>query len=395
MAHLLARAADGFLLMAINWTIYAITRSPLVLAAVVTAQTLPFLVLTLPAGFVTDRFPRAKIAVLAMAGRTAAAGLLVPAATAHEPAVPLLMLVALLSTIARVFFEPARQALLPALFSRQEMLVANSWINGVGQGVWLLATLPGGWVLAAYGLLTSAVIIGVLLGLALLLLFPVVHRPDHSSARARTFSPVHHLFQLGQSLRGKPLVRLSLKLFAVQHLLGRGMLHIGLPILAGWLGAGAAAVGLLYAASGLGMAVGSVVFSRVKPDLDEYSHGLTMMVGWFINGLGLIWVGASPSLLFAALGMMVIGIGWALIDAPMASLLQRTLPRRMLGAAFATLILAIWLGETFAGPVFGVAFQIIDTPAVFVVSGLTLTALTGFGLVRLLGLRRLSLAGPP
>jgi hypothetical protein len=63
------------------------------------------------------------------------------------------------------------------------------------------------------------------------------------------------------------------------------MLHIGLPILAGWLSGGASALGLLYAASGLGMDAGSLILSRIKVDLREDSYGSMTMWGWLVNGL--------------------------------------------------------------------------------------------------------------
>ena len=51
----ISNIGDGMAMIAYPWLATAITRNPLLVAAVAAAQRLPWLVFTLPAGVITDR----------------------------------------------------------------------------------------------------------------------------------------------------------------------------------------------------------------------------------------------------------------------------------------------------------------------------------------------------
>jgi MFS family permease len=62
-AHAISNVGDGVSAIAYPWLASAVTRSPLLIALVAVASRLPWLVFTLPAGVITDRFDRRKIIV--------------------------------------------------------------------------------------------------------------------------------------------------------------------------------------------------------------------------------------------------------------------------------------------------------------------------------------------
>jgi len=62
-AHATANLGDGVATIAYPWLASAVTRSPLLIALVAVAARLPWLVFTLPAGVITDRFDKRKIIV--------------------------------------------------------------------------------------------------------------------------------------------------------------------------------------------------------------------------------------------------------------------------------------------------------------------------------------------
>ena len=62
-AHATSNLGDGISGIAYPWLASAVTRSPLLIAAVAVASRLPWLFFTLPAGVITDRFDRRKIIV--------------------------------------------------------------------------------------------------------------------------------------------------------------------------------------------------------------------------------------------------------------------------------------------------------------------------------------------
>ena len=63
-ASLISNLGDGVAQIGYPWLASAVTRNPLLIAAVGVAQRLPWLVFTLPAGVITDRVDRRKVIVL-------------------------------------------------------------------------------------------------------------------------------------------------------------------------------------------------------------------------------------------------------------------------------------------------------------------------------------------
>jgi len=64
VASVISNLGDGVALIGYPWLASAVTRNPLLIAAVAVAQRLPWLVFSLPAGVITDRVDRRKVMVL-------------------------------------------------------------------------------------------------------------------------------------------------------------------------------------------------------------------------------------------------------------------------------------------------------------------------------------------
>ena len=62
-AHAISNLGDGVTAIAYPWLASAVTRSPFLIALIAVASRLPWLIFTLPAGVITDRFDRKKIIV--------------------------------------------------------------------------------------------------------------------------------------------------------------------------------------------------------------------------------------------------------------------------------------------------------------------------------------------
>ena len=62
-AHAISNLGDGVTAIAYPWLASAVTRSPFLIALIAVASRLPWLIFTLPAGVITDRYDRKKIIV--------------------------------------------------------------------------------------------------------------------------------------------------------------------------------------------------------------------------------------------------------------------------------------------------------------------------------------------
>ena len=144
IAHAVSNLGDGISQVAYPWLASAVTRSPLLIAAVAVASRLPWLVFTLPAGVITDRFDRRKI-IIAMDITRAALALLVAVAVTFEvdnlPALDtvgsgidlatnwflytVLIVTALLFGCAEVLRDNSAQTFLPEVVEAEQLESAN------------------------------------------------------------------------------------------------------------------------------------------------------------------------------------------------------------------------------------------------------------------------------
>jgi MFS family permease len=165
----ISNLGDGIGLVAYPWLASAATRNPLLISLVVVAQRLPWLLFTLPAGVVADRYDRGRIMVLANLARAVLTGVIAMAVMIRQDSLPspdelesaqalaqgtdvplyvaLLIAIALIG-IGEVLFDNANQTYLPHLVHESQLekangrlwsveMIANS-IVGPPLGAWLL-----------------------------------------------------------------------------------------------------------------------------------------------------------------------------------------------------------------------------------------------------------------
>lgn len=142
-AYWLSRVFGTFavqiLAVAVGWTIYDITRDPLALGYVGLIQFLPSLVLVLFTGALADRYSRRKIMALCLAAEGLCGVLLLALALTGGLSVTPIYATVLVLGIARAFFAPALQALVPNLVPPQALASAISW----NTSSWQLASIVG------------------------------------------------------------------------------------------------------------------------------------------------------------------------------------------------------------------------------------------------------------
>ncbi|WP_166352349.1 MFS transporter [Phytoactinopolyspora limicola] len=150
-ATTVSNLGDGLMVVAIPWLASALTRDPIQIALVTLATRLPWLLFSLPAGVITDRFDRRRlvavmdvarcIAIMSLACVIAAqhGNLTSPDAIADGSADPpgnallllgLLYLTALLVGFAEVLRDNSAQTLLPSIVSKDRLEKANGRMWG-------------------------------------------------------------------------------------------------------------------------------------------------------------------------------------------------------------------------------------------------------------------------
>lgn len=143
-AHATSNLGDGVSSIAYPWLASAVTRSPLLVALIAVASRIPWLVFTLPAGVITDRFDRRKIIIAMDVIRGILAILVAVAVTASADSLPelnelakmedlktnwflysVLVITALLFGCAEVLRDNSAQTLLPSVVEEKQLESAN------------------------------------------------------------------------------------------------------------------------------------------------------------------------------------------------------------------------------------------------------------------------------
>lgn len=280
---------DGMFLVALTWQVYALSNAPAALATVGIAMTVPTIGCLLLGGAVSDRFDRRFVMLSADAVRaTAVGGLAVLAATGSLRLWHLWALAAIYGA-GTAFFDPCFDAIVPEVLPEDVLSQANSLdqlvrplalrLAGPALGGLLVDTLgtSGAFTLDVASFILSA---------AALRAMSRSRRPksSHSGSVAR------EIVVGMQYVRGHAWLWATFASAAIAYLLFMGPTEVLLPfIVKNQLHAGAGALGLVFAAGGLGsLLCAFVIGQRGLPRRDMTFMYLTWTVATFaVAGYGL------------------------------------------------------------------------------------------------------------
>ena len=142
-SQLLSLTGSQMQVVAINWHVYLLTKSPLALGFVGLTRVVPIVVFSLWGGVVADRHDRRRVMVMTQVGMTLVALGLAAFTFAGRETLWLLYLLNALGASAVAFDGPSRQALIPRLVPAEDLPGALSLNLSVFQ-----ASLIGGPALA-------------------------------------------------------------------------------------------------------------------------------------------------------------------------------------------------------------------------------------------------------
>ena len=122
-----ANLADGVLIAAAPLLAATLTRDPLLVAALIIAQRLPWLLFTLPSGVIVDRLDRRHVMIAANGLRGIAVALLAVYVAVGSGGLLVLYAVAFLVGIAETLADNAAIAILPPLVDDTDLRCARNW----------------------------------------------------------------------------------------------------------------------------------------------------------------------------------------------------------------------------------------------------------------------------
>jgi MFS family permease len=241
--------------------VLALTGSPAQAGLVGFAQTLPFLLLFLPAGALADRWDRKRVMLVADAGRAVALASVALALATGRLTMPHLIAVAFIDGSLLVFFQLAESAALPHVVHPSQVTTAVAH-NQARENAADLAGQPLGGLLFGVSHLLPFVVDAVTYAASFVSLLFI--RPAFQQRRDR--GGTHLLAEIGEGIRWlwrQPLLRALVATIGATNLI-HNALPLVLIVRAQQLGAPPALIGALFAFYGAGGVIGSLVAPWVQ-----------------------------------------------------------------------------------------------------------------------------------
>ncbi len=319
-----------------------------------TAQTLPFLVLSLPAGVLADRISRRGLMVGAEAARALSLALILALVVSGKLNFALLAALGFLGATGTVAYSVAAPAMVPFLAPRELLMSANRWLELARSGAFAAGPAIGGALVGWSGAPTAFVVATALSLFAVTMLMGLPDAKAQAVAARR-----HPIRELGEGLRfvaGHDLLRPLLIVAVVFNFSWFLLQAVYAPYAVRHLGLGASGLGATLGAYGAGMIVGALG----APVLERFlSFGAMIVVGplcGFLASLLMAATIAAPSPWLAGLSFFLFGMGPIVWVITTTTLRQTVTPNAMLGRVSAIIVTAT-LGARPAGAAIGAAIS--------------------------------------
>jgi MFS family permease len=327
-ANAISSTGDGAFVAALPLLAVTITRDPRLVSVVTAATYLPWLLLSLPAGAVVDRYDRATLMWRAQAVQTAVVAVIAVLIVFRRADIEVLAAGGLLLGSAEVVFSNAAQSILPALVppellpkangSQQVSLTVGESFLGPPAGSLLFAAaaaLPFGLDAASFA--GSAALLGGL--------------PRTRPAAGDTRKAASIRAQVAEGLRWlarQRMLRVIAVLLGIYNFANQMGQAILVLLATQTLHVSTRGYGLLLAAS----AVGSVVGGLVNPVLTRHLGLLPALVlPALIDAAAFVGIGLAPGPVVVAALLAVQGFSVAMWNVVTVSLRQRIIPGQLLG----------------------------------------------------------------
>jgi predicted MFS family arabinose efflux permease len=302
-----------------------------------TAQTLPFLLLSIPMGVLADRMRRRDLMASAEALRAVSLAAILLLAASGLLTLPLLAALGFIGACGTIAYSVAAPALVPALVPRTALAAANGRIE-LARTIAFAAGPALGGALVGWTGAAIAFAVAATLSIAAVFLLGGLREPPRPA-----LPPRHPLRDLREGAAFVFRHRLLLPIFVTQVIFNVGFFilqAVYVPYAIHRLGFSASAVGATLATFGVGMVVGALAAPRI---MRGWRFGLVVIIGP-VSGLAAAIVMAltlwMPSFALAALSFFLMGAGPLVWVVSTTTLRQTITPGHLLGRVSAINIMA-------------------------------------------------------
>ncbi len=351
--------------VAAAWLMTSLTTSPIWVALVQSASTLPVFLLGLPSGALADILDRRRYFIITQFWVAAVAVLLCITIVMGAMTAPLLLALTFANGVGLAMRWPVFAAIVPELVPRPQLPAALA-LNGVAMNASrIIGPLVAGALIAGAGSEYVFVLNAVL---SLLSGFVIMRwRREHVPSplgRERLISAMRVGVQfVSQSARLRAvLLRVALFFFHCTALLAL------LPLVARGLGGGAGTFTLLLASMGVGAIAVVFVLPRLRHKL---ARDALVLGGVMLQSVATALVAVAPNIYVAAPAMALAGAAWLTTANTLSVSAQVALPDWVRARGMSIFQMAIMGASAAGAAVWGQVATVGSVPTAMLVSALT------------------------
>ena len=305
-------------------------------------ETLPFLLVGLPAGAWVDRLRRRRVLIVADVGRLLALGSIPVASAFASVTLVHLFVVAFGTGVLTVFFDVAYQSYLPELVDRRQLVDGNAKLAASESTAHVIGPGVGGGLISWVGATTAVVADALSYAVSFVCLI-AIRTPAEVPDRGE--QPTTLVTDIREGLRfvwHEARIRAVAFCTATSNLFSGVLMAVVLLLMTRRLGFSGGTIGLVFAVSGLGAVLGAVL----APGLAR-RFGVGRAIVWPI-ALGSIGpfliAGATGSLAAGELaaGFAILGGTGVAYNINQVSVRQAICPRRLQGRMNASVRFLVW-----------------------------------------------------
>ncbi|MGH8182694.1 MAG: MFS transporter [Rhodanobacteraceae bacterium] len=378
---------DQFTLVALPWLVLKLTGNPAALGVVLAVMAFPRAAFMLIGGAVVDRMSPRRVLLGARAVNAACIVILAVLVLTGSIQMWMVYLLALGIGLSTAFAYPAGSAILPQLVQPQQLRPANAAFMGMRQLSMIGGPVLAGFVIAlgahhssaqalqdARGLgmafsIDAASFVFSLVSLAMIRIHGDLHPPQaNDGVFASIAAGVRYVWA------DVPLRAFVIYASFVAVLVG-GPIQVGLPVLADTrLDLGAASLGILMTAQGVGMFAGSLL-SGFAQRLVRGHLGVMVLCFDGLTGLVLAALTLVHTTHFGAVLLFCTGLLGGMVMIAIFTWIQQRVSQAMMGRTMSILMFAFMGLGPLSAAAAGALLKVISLTVLFGVAGLALTVI--------------------
>jgi MFS family permease len=329
LANLFAQSAEQLSQAAIPLAaVLLLGAGPGQVGLLAAAQTLPFLLFSIPFGLLADRVSRKKIMLAAEAIRVIALLALIACVALDYVSLPIFAFLGLMGAIGTVGFTVVAPALVPSLVPADQLAKVNGQLELARSLAFAAGPALAGAIVSWAGATPAFTVAAILSALALCLLWRLQDTPI-ATKPARDIKK--EIIEGARFIKGHIYLLPILKCSIAWNIAWFILQAAYVPYAIGQLGLTPKAVGLTLAAYGVGMVVGALLAAHIVKRL-PFGTALLLGPGFSVLASGIILLTLlMPSVYMAGLGFFCFGFGPIIWTIASTTLRQTVTPAPMLG----------------------------------------------------------------